>query len=359
MGVQSLVKEPHWYGVNIPQRKKNLSLLASAYLGHEDCVDILVKEGADLNCTDILFDGDCRKNIGVKIGYTETCRDLFTLQDGGTPLIYAAAVGNIENIALLIQEGADVNLIRNKNTALGMAAESGNPKCVKYLIEAGANVNVADPAVKPALMRAVQHDREKCVDILIEAGADVNVIHCGTTALAHAAQFEQLRWVYLLIEVGANLNVPSVRSPLMNVISASSYTTLECREKCVEMLIKVGADVNSGHMGCFPLDIALSYKYFECVKVLIQAGADVNNRNDRGQHPLHLAVHACAEKNILRLLLDLGADVNAKDRSEITVLMKAVDVGSKLLIERSREYYRHQKHITLIGSDIVSRFAYF
>ena len=91
-------------------------------------MDILVKEGADVNCTDVLFDVDCRKKIGVKIGYTETCGDLFTLQDGGTPLIYAAAVGNIENIALLIQEGADVNLIRNKNTALGMAAQSGNPK---------------------------------------------------------------------------------------------------------------------------------------------------------------------------------------------------------------------------------------
>ena len=326
--VQNLVKEPHWFGVSILQRKKNLSLLTAAYLGREDCVDILVKGGADVNCTDVLFDRDCRKKIGVKVGYTETCGDLFTLQDGGAPLVYAAAIGNMENIVLLIQEGGDVNLIRNKNTALGMAAQSGNPKCVKYLIEAGANVNVADPAVKPALIRAVQHDREKCVDILIEAGADVNAIHCGTTALAHAAQFEQLKWVYLLIEAAANLNVPSVRSPLMNVISASSDTTLEYRGKCVEMLIKAGADVNLGHMGCFPLDIALSYKYFEYVKILIQAGADVNKRNDVGQHALHPAVQACAEKNILRLLLDSGADVNAKDRSEITVLMKAVDVSS-------------------------------
>ena len=301
-----------------------------------------------MNCTDVLFDGDCRKKIGVKIGYTETCGDFFTLQDGGTPLIYAAAIGNIENIVLLIQEGADVNLIRTKRTALGMAAQSGSPECVKYLIEAGANVNVVDPAVKPALMYAVQPssisgDREKCVEMLIKAGADVNVIHCGTTALAHVAQFEQLKCVNLLIEAGANVNVPSVRSPLMNVISASPFATLEYREKCVEMLIKAGADVNLGHKGYFPLDTALSCKYFECVKILIHAGADVNKRNDVGQHPLHLALHACAGKSNLRLLLDSGAEVNAEDQQRITVLMKAVDVSSKLLIERSCEYYRHQK----------------
>ena len=116
--VQNLVKEPHWFGVSILQRKKNLSLLAAAYLGNEDCVDILVKEGADVNCTDVLFDQDCRKKIGVKVGYTETCGDLFTLQDGGAPLVYAAAIGNIENIVLLIQEGGDVNLIRNNKEAI-------------------------------------------------------------------------------------------------------------------------------------------------------------------------------------------------------------------------------------------------
>ena len=165
------------------QRRKNLSLLAAAYVGHRDCLDVLIKEGADVNCTEQQFDKDCRKKIGVEVGYTETTGDPFTLVDGGTPLIYASALGHLETIKLLVKQGATVNVIKRNRTALGMAAERGHHECLEYLVQAGATVNVAYPSVKPALMYAVHSsdssnisdNQEKCVQLLLKAGACVNV----------------------------------------------------------------------------------------------------------------------------------------------------------------------------------------
>jgi len=43
-------------------------------------------------------------------------------------------------------------------------------------------------------------------------------------------------------------------------------------------------------------------------------GADVNARDDRQSTPLHKAVKMRCEPRLVGLLLDAGADINARDR---------------------------------------------
>ena len=54
------------------------------------------------------------------------------------------------------------------------------------------------------------------------------------------------------------------------------------------------------------------------VSDLIEKGADVNTRNSYGQTPLHVAVHLRHPEPMARILVDAGADIEAKDNSGMT-----------------------------------------
>ena len=56
-------------------------------------------------------------------------------------------------------------------------------------------------------------------------------------------------------------------------------------DKCVDLLIKAGADVNSrGLLGCTPLMWAAQKGHIKCMSVLIHARADVNEQDKMVSH---------------------------------------------------------------------------
>ena len=65
---------------------------------------------------------------------------------GITPLSWAAALGHMEAVALLLREGADMDA-RNQNgsSALHTACFFGQPEVVEQLVNSGADVNVEMP----------------------------------------------------------------------------------------------------------------------------------------------------------------------------------------------------------------------
>jgi len=90
--------------------------------------------------------------------------------------MWAAWKGSAECVDLLIKAGADLNLKDNGGlTALMKAAGQGSPECVDLLIKAGADLNLKDKAGMTALMKAAGQGSPECVDLLIKAGADLNL----------------------------------------------------------------------------------------------------------------------------------------------------------------------------------------
>ena len=104
--------------------------------------------------------------------------------------------------------------------------------------------------------------------------------------------------------------------------------------KCVELLLKSGADVNlwttdnkrkkalmkrgwniGGHTALY---VAVVNKQPECVKLLIEAGADVNIQcNDTSYNkitPLLAAIKGGGNDQCAEMLVNAGADVNIVDR---------------------------------------------
>ena len=93
----------------------------------------------------------------------------------------------------------------------------------------------------------------------------------------------------------------------------------------IELLIERGADVNGRSDNC-PLLTACRTGRAEIVRLLLNAGAIVRvNDGTFANTPLHVAalLHEEDGQAILKMLLDAGADVNARnERGESLLLVK-------------------------------------
>ncbi len=82
---------------------------------------------------------------------------------------------------------------------------------------------------------------------------------------------------------------------------------------CIKKLMDEGVDPNVRDVfGRTPLHLAVQAGHRGVVELLLNYGADPNARDAAGQTPLHWAV-ACGHADIEELLLERGADPNAKD----------------------------------------------
>jgi ankyrin repeat protein len=106
----------------------------------------------------------------------------------------AAYYGHTDVIRELIENGADVNLVRMDGTSpLWLAAnapdDGGEPAAVE-LLESGAKADVVGSRGGTALHGAAFHGREKLASALVAAGCPVNAVNSKTsyTALHTAAE---------------------------------------------------------------------------------------------------------------------------------------------------------------------------
>jgi ankyrin repeat protein len=146
----------------------------------------------------------------------------------------------------------------------------------------------------------------------------------GNTALMQAAFSGQVDTVQQLIEKGATVNAKNKfeMTPLINAVSRpySSGNAIEV----VKLLIKNGADINSKTKeGWTALHGAVQGEQTEAALYLIENGAEVDPKyTSNGQTPLMMAV-AKWNKVLTEALIAKGADVNAKDKSGMSVLRHA------------------------------------
>ena len=83
--------------------------------------------------------------------------------------------------------------------------------------------------------------------------------------------------------------------------------------------------------GSTPLHHAAGFGTADVVTLLLDSGADINAKNRRGSTPLHWAIHDEAK---VRLLLARGADVNAKQVEGRTPVYQAAVLGGGLPVLR-------------------------
>ena len=152
---------------------------------------------------------------------------------GETPLMIAAEMGNLQCMDILIKAGADVNSkAQGGHTALNVAVWRNNVKAVNKLARAGADVNSVNLYRRTALFHAARHGYHQCVKVLIEAGTDVNLVdYSGETPLVATSTgcsqsmrvTDKVTCIRLILHAGAHVNIRNNNNDCDNHYNGHRY----------------------------------------------------------------------------------------------------------------------------------------
>lgn len=223
------------------------------------------------------------------------------------------------------------------------AVKKGDITTTRELISQGANVNALDDPYETPLSSAAHEGWPQIVALLIQKGAAVNGLsHSGITPLYAAASGESPQaWraapeiIRLLINSGADVNgLAGTRNSLTNEDCDSPLDAALAygHNDRAMILVQNGANVKSlGTSKCrTPLLYLLDQDFSgsgDVIRLLIQKGADPNAKNSDWETPLVIAIRNRSIENI-KALLENGADINAMVHG-FTPLMYAVGTGHK------------------------------
>jgi ankyrin repeat protein len=329
-------------------------LLWAAHHGDADLVAKLIAAGADVNAHN---------------------------DYGAVPLQEAAANGDGSVVKLLLDAGADVESpTKEGQTALMAAARTGKIDSAKLLLAKGANANAKETwGGQTALMWATAQGQLDMIDLLIKSGADVNaraterdwdryitaeprikdLADAGLTPLLYAAREGCVECAKRLLAAKAEIDLPDPDgiTPLMLALVNRHFDV-------AALLVEKGAAVNrwdwwgrtalydavdtniapQGGRREFPtLDKTTG---LDVARMLVGRGADPNLRlklippersvvADRvsDDHVVNVGTTALiraaygADVDMVKLLLDHGADAKIRSGKHVSAVFAAAAVG--------------------------------
>ncbi|KAG9495586.1 hypothetical protein J7337_013836 [Fusarium musae] len=172
----------------------------------------------------------------------------------------------------------DARDLQNGRTLLIWATLGGHVGAVDLLLHRSANPHSQDLRNRTALLHAVANGYETIAERLITAGAKIDATDdAGYTALMLATISGSSNLVDRLLALGANVDTKEWRhekNPLL-------YATEHGFEKCVELLLNAGAEVDFvDKSGRTSLSWAAGNGHANIVNLLLQKGANPNMKDN-------------------------------------------------------------------------------
>ena len=251
-------------------------------------------------------------------------------ENGRSPLHAASCFGNLGTVKMLVRRaGAGVRVADSKGaTCLMLAAYFGHTDIVRYLVGLpDVEVNHGDNDGFTALHYAVQEGHHDAVEVLIDAGADIDAgTSEGCAPLHYACDDDKLAIVKVLVKAGADVCATDNEGTTCLIEASGDGPT-----ETVRYLVGLPeVDMNAGeNLSCTSLHSAVSRKdrsHPEVVQMLIDAGADLEAKNEKGRSPLLLACEV-GKLDAVKMLVEAGARACATDSQGDTCLILAASFG--------------------------------
>ena len=271
-------------------------LMLAVRAGQVDAVEVLADAGAD---------------IDAREGW-----------NGQTALMWAGAEGHVPVVETLIALGADIRATSNSGaTPLLFAVRKGSIGAVRALLAAGADVNEARPDGATPLLVAVVNGHEDLVDLLLAEGADPNAEGGSTRLTVQGMRAEAMPLVVRKLGYSERESEGIIRGnifgrPLQAAVHVANWHISDQfivvnldRMRVLRSLLAYGADVNGRNTMEEPRWSGARYR-----------------RHMTGATAFMLAAKA-ADVEVLRLLLEYGADPTINTEDNITPLMAAAGIS--------------------------------
>ena len=234
----------------------------------------------------------------------------------------------------------------------------GDSWAVRPLVSEGADLNARNYMGQTPLLLAVLHDDTYTSEVLISMGADLNAIdgQLCRTPLGLATSSRNIELVALLIAAGADPNITDdvSRATPLHYVAQTGDTEIALA------LLSGGAEIDivdsSGRTPTYwaelygHVDIVAAFEQvkrsvrqqesegafqavencdIELVRALLSAGADPNARDALDSTLLHIAAVGDLPSHIeiVSELIDSGADIDARNGTGFTALYLAVITG--------------------------------
>jgi ankyrin repeat protein len=390
-------------GANVNARNEygSTPMSEAAVTGSALLIERLLKAGADVESPNA--DGQTALMVVARTGRVDAANVLLSRGAnvnaverwrGQTALMWAAAQNQPAMVKELVAHHADPNARSTVNdwqrqvtaepraiyrpagglTPLLYAAREGCVECATILLDAGADVNLADPEGISPLLMAVMNARYDLAAALIRKGANPNKWDFWGRAPLYAAvdlntiprggrpdqpsldETTSLRVIEMLLTAGANPNAQLKLSPpfrnigndrgLDGLLTTGATPLLRAAKAldvpAIRLLLVKGADVSLANargvtslmaaagLGSVDADTRGFYltddvqeRSIESLKLLLEAGGEINAKDGRGLTALHEAAR-WGWNDVVQFLVASGADLNAKDNRGNTPVESAL-----------------------------------
>jgi uncharacterized protein len=245
----------------------------------------------------------------------QSCVDINScLEEGDTFLILASSYGRFDVVKLLIESGANPNLLNEEGLSpLVAAASGGHTEIYNYLLpltrlesQEGTQSLLSIGQITRSRWEHFdsnenlihEFDKAACegkVEVLkrmISEGFPVNAVRPSGGTILGESIFVSIYSgnsviINSLLSAGANPNLGFLDQKVTPLLNATEYTSEKkyrkmCREIC-EQLIATGASINErNNIGETALIIAAKNGDNDLVKVLIRSGANTSIKDNKG-----------------------------------------------------------------------------